>query len=980
MNLELLENLFNIIKSESNNILWSKGVSLSRENKILLKKSSPEEHIFIIRDQEFGISVETKIWIEEEDWQCQCVSNEDPCFHVIAVVILAKKLKGQWTSIQSQNESLIPISYKFYEKKGFLQIKRVYSSPDNREINIIGSIKITSKFPSNIQITNLDMELDTLLMNLRESPIPSTSIKKIFKLLIDCEQVFFDNQKIRTDTREVQPKIHIQDEFDGCKVQYITTNQNNRFFKNSVLLEDGSRLKFKGENKFQTDEFKWLNSGKIFLKYDLGFLAGEIIPKLEKFADIEIDSKNFPEKVNLNPEVLFETDKKGDYLKVTPKLVYGNPQAAFIQSKSLVLVDNECPIRNYAKEYKLIDRLNSELQMSPEITFEYEGIAAIQQMDKISKWGSSVIGTGKNSFQQYEPLIPNLTILEDNLDISFELDYEETIEESRDKKLLLSANPEDVFNAWERKASLVPLIGGGFAPPPKDWLNKYGTQLKALFEAKSTNEGKVPKPLWPVLKELCDDLSIKPSSNILNFDHLLKKETQSFSMPSDLNANLRPYQKEGIHWLAKRQNLEVGALLSDDMGLGKTLQSICIIKGRVLIVSPTSVLFNWHKELKKFRPNLKASIYHGPRRKVPDSINIILTTYGTLRNDLEKLAKINFDTIILDEAQTIKNPKSKISHAVFTLKGQFRLALTGTPIENSLEDLWSQFNFINRGLLGSYQSFQKKFTGENINPETLGYIRKSITPYILRRTKKEVLKDLPEKIETEIFCELSQKERDVYNSIYAISKKEIQAKLTEKDKFLEVLEIILRLRQACCHLALLPNQNEKEESSSKIDLLVDKLTEIKKSGGKSLVFSQWTKFLDLIENKLNKKSFNLCRLDGSTRNREQVVEKFQTDENIDLMLVSLKAGSTGINLTAAEYVFIMDPWWNPAVENQAADRAHRIGQKKLVQVFKMVTINTIEKNILKLQQKKKNLSDAILLDDINDTRKLSSEDLLSLFD
>jgi SNF2 family DNA or RNA helicase len=435
----------------------------------------------------------------------------------------------------------------------------------------------------------------------------------------------------------------------------------------------------------------------------------------------------------------------------------------------------------------------------------------------------------------------------------------------------------------------------------------------------------------------------------------------AFALPADLQAHLRDYQVHGVKFLSALREQAIGALLADDMGLGKTLQAISVIDGRCLVVAPTSVIYNWQQEITKFRPQLKAHIYHGLNRKLDKKADVIITTYAILRLDLAKLKKVPWKIAILDEAQLIKNPKSQAAQATYQIAAKFRLALSGTPIENRLDDIWSVFHFLNPSLLSSYQLFQKRYCQPIAggDQERMNLLRQRLQPFMLRRMKKEVAEELPPRTDVVLYCDLSEEEHNLYESILLATRKEIISKLQSGGNVLQVLEALLRLRQACCHPALLPGAH-KAQSSTKLDLLLTCVEESIANEHQSLVFSQWTSFLDLIAARLSQQGIAYLRIDGSSKNRQEIVAQFQGNKKIPVLLLSLKAAGVGLNLTAADHVYIMDPWWNPAVEDQAADRAHRIGQLNPVLVHRLVSKNTVEEKILQLQASKKDLAQAIV--------------------
>jgi SNF2 family DNA or RNA helicase len=446
-----------------------------------------------------------------------------------------------------------------------------------------------------------------------------------------------------------------------------------------------------------------------------------------------------------------------------------------------------------------------------------------------------------------------------------------------------------------------------------------------------------------------------------------------------VRATLRPYQEQGVDWLAFLRDAELGAVLADDMGLGKTLQTLCVLRGRALVVCPKSVVHNWMDEIQRFRPGLRAAIYHGPKRQLDRAADVTLTTYAVLRLDASQLALEAWDVVVLDEGQAIKNLGSQTARAAFGLKGKSRIVLSGTPVENRLEELWSAMHFANPGLLGGVTDFQERYANPIAagNPDAASRLRAKIRPFLLRRTKREVLPELPPRTDTVLHVELDEAERSVYEAVRVATRKSVADKLAAGGGALAALEALLRLRQAACHAGLVPGQHA--ETSSKVERLVAALEDAVAEGHKALVFSQWTSLLDRVEPHLRAANIRFSRLDGSTRDRAAVVREFQDEGGPPVLIVSLKAGGTGINLTAADHVFLLDPWWNPAVEDQAADRAHRFGQERPVMVYRMVAKDTVEERILGLQEKKRGVA-AVALGDAGQAGGITREELLALLD
>lgn len=475
---------------------------------------------------------------------------------------------------------------------------------------------------------------------------------------------------------------------------------------------------------------------------------------------------------------------------------------------------------------------------------------------------------------------------------------------------------------------------------------------------------------------------------------------QSVEVPKEFLAELRPYQLEGLSWLQFLREYKFGGILADDMGLGKTVQALSHItvektSGRMtepcLVIAPTSLMFNWQAEAKRFSPELKVLLLHGVDRKERfDSIaeyDLILTTYPLIVRDKHVLLEQHFHLLILDEAQCIKNAKSQAALVAIQLKATHRLCLTGTPMENHMGELWSLFHFMMPGLLGDQKSFQRVFRTpieKHENQERRQHLNRRIAPFLLRRTKDKVVQELPEKIEMIRHVELEGGQRDLYETIRITMQEKVKkeiAKLGLKRSHIIILDALLKLRQICCDPRLLKitTAKQKASKSAKLDLLMTLLPELIEEGRRILLFSQFTEMLGLIEEAITEAGIPYLKLTGQTKDRATPVQQFQSGE-IPLFLISLKAGGTGLNLTAADTVIHYDPWWNPAVENQATDRAHRIGQEKTVFVYKLVAKGTVEEKILDMQQRKQGLMDGLFSDKTTSKLELTEQDLQGLFD
>lgn len=559
---------------------------------------------------------------------------------------------------------------------------------------------------------------------------------------------------------------------------------------------------------------------------------------------------------------------------------------------------------------------------------------------------------------------------------------------------------KEVRKAVLSKQNIVVLGDGTFGVLPEEWLQQYGLLLKMSAEQKDGSL-RLSKLHFTIIDELhneIDDESVLQEIEAKK-QKLRNIETiQTKAISKSIKAKLRPYQLSGFQWLQTLDELGWGGCLADDMGLGKTLQAITFLqcmkqkyKGSThLVVCPTSLIYNWENELNKFAPKLRYHIYYGVGREFTDAhfenYDIIITSYALVRIDMEQLLRFQWHYVILDESQTIKNPDAQTTKAVQLLKSKNRLILSGTPVQNNTFDLFAQFNFLNAGLLGNKEFYKTEFANpidKYNDADKSKQLRKLVYPFLLRRTKEEVAKDLPDKTETILWCQLPKDQRSVYEEYKNYYRSMLMKKIEEEGMSkagMYVLEGLLRLRQICDSPKLLKDAEVTSTESVKTEEL---LREIEENTGnhKLLVFSQFTEMLYLLKTALKQKNISYCYLDGSTPagKRKQEVNTFQNDESVKIFLISLKAGGLGLNLTAADYVYIVDPWWNPALEQQAIDRTHRIGQTKKIFAYKMICKDTVEEKIIQLQQRKKQIANELVTKDAGFIKKLKKEDVEFLF-
>jgi SNF2 family DNA or RNA helicase len=730
-----------------------------------------------------------------------------------------------------------------------------------------------------------------------------------------------------------------------------------------------------------------------------------IVPWLEKYnvaispkLHIEITSPDLQQRVRLSE--LNESN-----LMIRPEFVYGESEIDY-DEETHHIEETKAGInliqRNKAEEKNLYEYLRTlHPSFSGQRNNQYYYLPFddvmkrgwfITMLRKVQDQGFSIHGFEKLKKFRYNTHTPQITITAGSSIDWFDLKV--TIQWG-DQIVLL----KEIRNAILTGQDTIMLEDGTLGHIPEEWIRQYSLLLRTGTEENGTL--KVNKLHFTLLEDILDKIEGKTiradiearKRKILEYDTIQKAK-----LSSEIKAALRPYQLSGFHWLQALDELGWGGCLADDMGLGKTLQTISFLQflkekypgSTQLVVCPTSLIFNWENELQKFCPSLKYYIHYGLQRELKEThfaeFDIVLTTYGVVRNDLEDLSGFLWQYIILDESQAIKNPDARVTKAVQQLHAVNRVILSGTPVQNNTSDLFAQFNFLNPGHLGNREYFNREF-GVPIDKlgskEKTRDLKKLIYPFTLRRTKEQVAKDLPDKTVSVLWCTMEAEQRKLYNHYRDGYRNRLLKKIDEEGiakSGIDVLEGLLRLRQICDHPALVNKSGDDLQTSVKIEELI---REVQENAGnhKLLVFSQFTQMLRLIEQEFIKAGITYCYLDGSTTlpQRKEQVTKFQEDESVKAFLISLKAGGVGLNLTVADYVYLVDPWWNPAAEQQAIDRAHRIGQTRKVFAYKMICKDSVEEKILQLQQKKKMLADDLIQEEAGFVKNLSRADVEFLF-
>lgn len=736
----------------------------------------------------------------------------------------------------------------------------------------------------------------------------------------------------------------------------------------------------------------------------------QILDKLENSVSISYSfvkpapAKFVKEKaMNEISEKMIYLSESEDYILITPIVMYGDVEVPVLSKRSLH-VKNDAGItyevkrdeRNEARFLRMVQTQHETFAELPVMDFFYlhkqEFLEDGWFIDAFENWRNENIAI--LGFNQLKNNRYNANKMKVSMSVKSGIDWFDI--EAKASFGKENVTLKEIQKSILNKSRYVKLSDGTHGLLPTEWIDKFGH----YFRSGEIKDGflRTHKSNFNLIDELFDKevLSEDVKLELRNYRDKLADfhSIQHVKVPKKLKATLRDYQKEGLNWLNFLDEFGFGGCLADDMGLGKTIQIIAYFlmqheKGNKqpnLVILPTTLLFNWQKEVEKFAPHLKVMAFYGANRKKEkvdfSKSDIVLTTYGTLISDIEMLRKEVFNIIVLDESQAIKNPESKRYKAVRLLQGRQRLVVTGTPVENNTFDLYAQLSFAVPGLLGTSKNFQQNYStpiDKFQDSQRAQELQQKVQPFILRRTKKQVATELPEKTEMIIYCEMGEEQRRVYET-YKAEFQNYLANLSEdemKKSSLHVLQGLTKLRQICNSPALLSDEEFYGEESSKLDELMEQIEQLKREH-KILVFSQFVGMLDLIKKRLDSSGIRHAYLTGQTKNREEVVNSFQDEEDIRVFLISLKAGGTGLNLTQAEYVFIVDPWWNPAAENQAIDRAYRIGQTNKVIAVRLITPNTIEDKIMELKDRKKQLAEDLIHTDNNVMKKLSKEDLMKL--
>jgi hypothetical protein len=751
---------------------------------------------------------------------------------------------------------------------------------------------------------------------------------------------------------------------------------------------------------------KFLPDGKMTVtEEDWSKTLNQFILPLAKEYKVDFDKSLVQEIKDGDPEVKLFLMEKGEYLVFQPSYSYKGYETRAKDRDEMVVPQGDKVLivhRNRQKENEFVQKLQN--LHSNFIYNEESASLALKGADVLkNNWFFLFVDAMKDmktpvfGFEALKNFRFNTAKPQTKIFISSNTDWFDAKVDIvfGDQKVTVA----EVKRALANKQQFVQLNDGTLGILPEEWIKKYSLLFR-VGEGK-TNSLKLSRYHLSVVDELYEQRDEEELSVQLEEKYEKLREfnvINEIEPPETLKAILRPYQVAGYQWLNYLKDIKWGGILADDMGLGKTVQALSFLdhfksdngKLKALVVCPTTLIYNWENEIKKFTPSLTYKIHHsGTRTRVKEELidhDVTITTYGTLRSDIKLLLTVDFDYVILDESQAIKNPASKVTKAASLLNAKHRLCMSGTPLQNNTFDIFAQMNFLNPGMLGTMEFFRQEFAipidkfGEKDRKE---HLKKILYPFILRRTKEQVAKDLPEKQEMILWCEMEDEQRKIYDAYRNDFRDKILGTIQEhgiQKSQLTILQGLMKLRQICDSPAILNEQEKFDNHSIKLDELAREIVE-NIGDHKALVFSQFLGMLALIRAKLEELGVQYEYFDGSTSapDREKAIQSFQNDDEKRVFLISLKAGGVGLNLTAADYVYIVDPWWNPAVEQQAIDRTHRIGQTKNIFAYRMICRDTIEDKIIALQEKKRALAKDIISDDASFVKALTREDVEYLF-
>jgi superfamily II DNA or RNA helicase len=908
---------------------------------------------------------EVHLWPDDAEWECECEAAA--CAHAFASLLALEQ------GVESLEEAGDPprLVADLTTEGGRLSL-RLSILEEGESRPFAGAV------PPGLRIPDELKRLLGLARDWNGGRVPTRQHRMLLSALRSLDDVRLDGESITVSRVPLDGVIRVRPTGAGYLLSLGDAEEVTRSWAGepAMVLAEGV-LRPRGFGKLSAAQQNRLAQPILFGEHELPRLTSEWIPSLKRVITV-IEEEGVPQAGPGGLQTILELRQVPGALEICARIVYGDPPVAEVIGDHIVALGGiqSVPPRDRRAEREALAVIQDRLAMRAGQRLRLEGERAIRFVqDRLPGFSGRIVGEDvAENFRLRGPALQPRLRWGRRLELGF-----------GSGKSAVGA--EQVLAAWRRGERVISLASGGFAALPTEWLDEHGGSMELLLGA--AQAGRPPIHLAPLAAELGAEVDDRASFDPRGLLAALRGDEPlpAAIPPEGLADVLRDYQLEGFRWLQLLGDHKLGAVLADDMGLGKTIQTLAALAadgnaGPKLVVAPTSVLSNWEREAARFVPGLRCAVLHGPNRDArlaqlrAGELDVLITSYGILRRDMAELAEVDWKCLVLDEAQAIKNADSQTAKAAKGLRAERRIALTGTPIENHLGELWSLMDFVNPGFFGPQKRFTEQLgdPARDGDPVALEALRRRVAPFVLRRLKADVAPELPPRTETVLRCPMSEAQTRGYKAVQEAAKRGLPSE--HGPRRMQILAALTKLRQAACDAALL-GERGGPSSSGKLDRLDQMLEPIVDEGHRVLVFSQWTSLLDLVEPRLVELGISWLRLDGSTRNRQALVDRFQEPEGPPVFLLSLKAGGTGLNLTAADHVIHLDPWWNPAAEQQASDRAHRIGQTKPVFIWKLVSEGTVEEAILDLQDSKRALADAVLEGQSAGT-KLSVDDLADL--
>lgn len=859
------EALFREIQGQADKSTWSSAVSLSRTSPVQFEQIlSSIEGIVVDQKKSFH----PRLGLEDQDWSCDCDTDEDPCLHVMVTSI--------WVKNKVTVASTLRLQYRFLSDGQQLRLRRVLTRDHQQEEALTTSVRRCSGYAPSA----FDIEIEEASMFSVSDILDARCSQALAKIMERHEGITLDGDPIAIHAQPSGWYLDARQENSRFHIELKSEKDAFFFFQNGWVLKADGLYPQKDQQRLQRlIPNRSLNASEWA---EFQAVHGSEFPQLQESLQI------------VPPRLIIET--RGS-LQVRGKIVYGDPVIAELSDRWIMTLPVK---RQLTKEEQLRHEYEDQFSLRFGEWHSLAAESAVECVKKVQALDRSVHGKAELEGDAWKAFV-----LRGELEFLGEQGF---------------GCEGEIFGIGDVLASQDFLrTDRGWFRIPSGWVAQHRNSLQLLHRGDAIGKSLAKKALGIEVGESRGQHAWKTYA---------------------LNATLRPYQEEGILWLRQRLEGSGGAILADDMGLGKTLQSMALIPSgaKTIVACPMSLLENWRSELRKFRSDLRVAIYHGAERRIDTQADVIITSHGLLRSDLERLKSDPWQLLIVDEAHMAKNSESLLHRALVQFPSVAKLLLSGTPIENSAEDLRSLLRVISR----SFETIQVR------SDEGRKLLSMAARDLVLRRRKADVVMDLPPRLESIVRLKGDDEQLAIYKDLA------VQARGETSQNPLQILAWLTRLRMAACDPRLVSQESGR---GAKVDYLVSRLRTLREAGHKALVFSQWTSFLDLIQQELGD---DVLRIDGQTEHRQMIVDRFQNDPSVSCMLMSLKAGGVGLNLTAADHVFIMDPWWNPAAEAQAADRSHRIGQQNPVHIYKLVTEDTIEEKVIVLQAEKMEMAEEIL--------------------